>query len=115
MRAVKLMLWPVRKLWVGCAFEDGWDVAGWLCLTLGIALMSLGTVASPDVPLLWADYPGGGPPPKCLGRDSCNVGCSIGIRVCNPGCAFNYSDCYDCVCIFTEYDWSGNPIACGCR
>jgi hypothetical protein len=33
-------------------FEDGWDAAGYICLSFGVALMLLGTLAAPDLPAL---------------------------------------------------------------
>jgi hypothetical protein len=42
----------VRRAVAFLQFEDGWDAAGYICLSLGVALMLLGTLAAPDLPAL---------------------------------------------------------------
>jgi len=91
-------------------FEDGWDAAGYICLSLGLALMLLGTLAAPDLPALYLrgdqDQVAG-----CAGDSECDPFQACRVRLsafdtCEPadtGCSqLAYDNCKLCFCLPLE-------------
>ncbi|MDW7995050.1 MAG: hypothetical protein RMI91_10390 [Gemmatales bacterium] len=119
MYGVRIMLAAVRRVSAyvrGLSFEALGDLAMSLCIGLGLALLVLGWLVTPDIPALWAtDDVSWVVIPKCVGRDNCNLGCTItSLRTCQGDCVFRYPDCIYCYCVYTDY-LEDVPIACGCR
>jgi hypothetical protein len=106
----------VRRAVAFLQFEDGWDAAGYICLSFGLALMLLGTLAAPDLPALYllADVPppisDGLCPPNA--NEVCDTGCKL--RTTLIGCEDNSGSCgqraankpQDCVYCGCVLDWN---------
>ncbi|GBD37608.1 hypothetical protein HRbin36_02744 [bacterium HR36] len=104
-------VWP--KVYAALGVEDGWDLLASLSISLGLSLLVLGWLVTPNVPTLRAEYPG--PIIPCAGGDNCSLGCTVNSQFyCEGGCADRMPDCFMCYCIVSE-TLNGLPIACGCR
>jgi hypothetical protein len=93
-------------------FEDGWDAAGYICLSFGLALMLLGTLAAPDIPGLYllADYL---TDVICDGPEVCDVWClNASLFHCpeDGDCNRTPARCLECGCYFVRYF----PKECTC-
>ncbi|MDW7995954.1 MAG: hypothetical protein RMI91_15010 [Gemmatales bacterium] len=79
MSAVRIMLAAVRRVGAfrGLSFEAFGDLAMSLCIGLGLALLVLGSLATPDSPSLWAEVPD---PGSSVGYGECPG------QVCDTGC-----------------------------
>jgi hypothetical protein len=75
----------VRRAVAFLQFEDGWDAAGYICLSFGLTLMLLGTLAAPDLPALYllADDPQPIPDPIPVSGSLCPANAD---QVCDTGC-----------------------------
>jgi len=99
----RVVLGLVRRAVAFLEFEDGWDAAGYICLSLGLALMLLGTLAAPDLPAL---YVSADDPTAVASCDTqyCRINAPCRNRgdqcdLKNTGCFQNLDRCATCECV----------------
>jgi len=98
-------------------FEDGWDAAGYICLSLGLALMLLGTLAAPDLPALSLradEYATALAPGPCDTNYCTTTACFPNAQIPDCvapylACRENLKQCLGCKCV---QDQSGALCAC---
>ena len=105
----KGVLTLVRRAVAFLQFEDGWDAMGYICLSLGLALMLLGTLAAPDLPALYLladdELTLIAPIRECRGPEHCTLTrctvqphpCSGSRQDCKPG-----AECDLCTCSWND-------------
>ena len=107
----------VRRAVAFLQFEDGWDAAGYICLSFGLALMLLGTLAAPDLPalsLLADEYATALAPGPCDTNYCTKTACFPNAQPPDCvapylACRENLGPCLGCKCV---EDQSGAFCAC---
>ncbi|MCS7017292.1 MAG: hypothetical protein NZM42_14395 [Gemmatales bacterium] len=113
MSAVRIMLAAVHRVSAyvrGLSFEAFGDLAMSLCIGLGLTLLALGSLATPDYPALWADEEFVvAPTPECRGPEECDLTrCTVQLHPCSE----ERADCKPGIqCDLCKCVW--NSI-CGC-
>jgi hypothetical protein len=116
----RAVLGLVRRAVAFLQFEDGWDAAGYICLSFGLALMLLGTLAAPDLPALslLADELAAGP---CNTNECTTFACNPQAQ--GPDCRAPYLACKEnlkdlcggCKCVLDTADvcacYASPPVA----
>jgi len=113
----KGVLTLVRRVVAFLQFEDGWDAVGYICLSLGLALMLLGTLAAPDLPalsLLADEYATALAPRPCNTNYCTTMACFPNAQPPDCvapylACRENLGPCLGCKCV---EDQSGAFCAC---